>query len=252
MLTYVTQVCTCFLSSQGLKVTVEQAKSVQANAFIQASLFQQFVFRQEASLAFKINLAALIECLNIFGGSGGPECHTALKMCYAGYGSPLTLLLEESGVLTDCSIQTQDADEILEFDFCSANVVNKVIMSAECLREVFAELDMSSEALEILLSPSSPYCRLSTSGYAGTTQIDYPKDSDMMQVFECQESLRYKYKLALLKPCQKAVNQSVKISIRMDRRGFLSLQCMIATNDKQICFVEYLCVPDEDGDAGEG
>lgn len=79
--------------------------------------------------------------------------------------------LEESGVVTDCSIQTQDADEILDFDFCSANVVNKVIMNAECLREVFAELDMSSEVLEILLSPSPPYCRLSTSGYAGTTQV---------------------------------------------------------------------------------
>ena len=74
-------------------------------------------------------------------------------------------------MLTDCSIQTQDADEILDFDFCSANVVNKVIMNAECLREVFAELDMSSEALEVLLSPSPPYCRLSTSGYAGTTQV---------------------------------------------------------------------------------
>lgn len=87
------QVCTCFLSKQGLKVTVEQSKCVQANAFIQASLFQQFTFRQEASLAFKINLLALIECLNIFGGGGGgSEFHTALKMCYAGYGSPLTLL----------------------------------------------------------------------------------------------------------------------------------------------------------------
>lgn len=80
----------------------------------------------------------------------------------------------------------------------------------------------------------------------------------MMQVFECQETLQHKYihecrfdvvvyamllcryKLALLKPCQKAVNQSTKISIRMDRRGFLSLQFMILTNDKQICFVEYL------------
>ena len=49
-----------------------------------------------------------------------------------------------------------------------------------------------------------------------------------------------RYKLALLKPCQKAVNQSTKISIRMDQRGFLSLQCMILTTDKQICFVEYL------------
>ena len=73
-------------------MTVEQSKCVQANVFIQASLFQQFVFRQEASLAFKTNLSALIECLSIFGGSAGQEGHTALKMCYAGYGSPLTLL----------------------------------------------------------------------------------------------------------------------------------------------------------------
>ena len=44
-------------------------------------------------------------------------------------------------------------------------------MNAECLREVFADMDTTSEALEILLSPSAPYCRLSTSGYAGTTQV---------------------------------------------------------------------------------
>lgn len=36
------------------------------------------------------------------------------------------------------------------------------------------------------------------------------------------------------------MNQSTKISIRIDQRGFLSLQCMILTSDKQICFVEYL------------
>ena len=66
---------------------------------------------------------------------------------------------------------TQDAHEVLDFDFCSANVVNKVILSAECLREVFADLDTTSDTLEILLSPSPPYCRMSTSGYAGTTQV---------------------------------------------------------------------------------
>lgn len=79
--------------------------------------------------------------------------------------------LEEAGVLTDCSIQTQEANETLDFDFCSPNVVNKIIMSAEGLREAFAELDMTSDSLEILLSPSSPYFRLSTFGYAGTTQV---------------------------------------------------------------------------------
>ena len=36
--------------------------------------------------------------------------------------------LEENGVLTDCSLKTQDPDETLDFNFCSANVVNKIIM----------------------------------------------------------------------------------------------------------------------------
>ena len=126
--------------------------------------------------------------------------------------------------------------------------------------------------------------------------MDYPKDSDMMEVFECQKTQTNKYvalififcpvnncpincnfkkiviyvpwfctyihvqshvllslfvcryKLLLLKPCTKALSQSTKISLRMDHRGFLSLQCMILTEDKQVCFVEFLvrhaCVED--------
>ena len=44
----------------------------------------------------------------------------------------------------------------------------------------------------------------------------------------------------LLKPCTKALSHSSKISLRVDHRGFLSLQCMILTEDRQVCFVEYL------------
>ena len=36
--------------------------------------------------------------------------------------------LEEGGVLTDCSIQTQEPDETLDFDFSSVEVLNKIIM----------------------------------------------------------------------------------------------------------------------------
>ena len=74
-------------------------------------------------------------------------------------------------MLTDCKIQTQDAEETLDFDFTGANVVDKIIMQAECLREAFAELDMSSDVLEITMSPSEPYFRLTTFGIAGTTQV---------------------------------------------------------------------------------
>jgi cell cycle checkpoint protein len=79
--------------------------------------------------------------------------------------------LEESGVLTDCKIQTQDAEEALDFDFTSANVLNKIIMHAACLSEAFAELDTSSDVLEIHTSPDAPFFRISTFGYAGTTQV---------------------------------------------------------------------------------
>ena len=48
-----------FASENGLKVSVEDAKCVLANAFIQAALFQQFLLREE-QISFKINLTVLM------------------------------------------------------------------------------------------------------------------------------------------------------------------------------------------------
>ncbi|XP_070541708.1 cell cycle checkpoint protein RAD1-like [Ptychodera flava] len=241
------EMATVFASSNGFKVTVEDAKCVQANAFLQAGIFQEFILREE-SATFKIDLTVLLECLNIFGTSNIPGVTTALKMCYAGYGCPLILWLEEGGVLTDCTIKTLEPDEVLDFNFSSANVINKIIMKSECLKEAFAELDMTSEVLQILMSPDKPHLRLSTFGNAGSTHADYPKDSDMVESFQCTQTQSNRYKLTLLKPSQKALALSNKISIRTDFRGFLSLQYMIRTDDGQVCFVEYYCSPDEELD----
>ena len=43
----------------GLKITVEDAKCVQANAFIQEAIFHHYVIKEE-QLAFKINLTVLL------------------------------------------------------------------------------------------------------------------------------------------------------------------------------------------------
>ncbi|XP_015681800.1 cell cycle checkpoint protein RAD1 [Protobothrops mucrosquamatus] len=236
---------TCFASSNGLKFTVENAKSLQANAFIQAGIFQEFVVREE-SLMFRINLSVLLDCLTIFGTNSLPGTQTALRMCYQGYGYPLTLYLEEGGVVTVCKIKTQEPEEILDFDFCSTNVVNKIILQSEGLREAFSELDMTSEVLQITMSPDKPYFRLSTFGNAGNTHLDYPKDSDLIEAFHCNETQTNRYKISLLKPSIKALALSCKVSIRTDNRGFLSLQYMIRNEDGEICFVEFYCCPDED------
>jgi len=238
---------TVFASAMGLKFTVEDAKCAQANAFVQEAIFHEYNIKEE-QLAFKINLTVLLECLTIFGGSGGPSGNTSLKMCYAGYGCPLILMLEDDGVLTDCSLKTLEPDEVLDFDFCSANVVNKIIMKSECLKEVFNELDSTSEILQILMSPEQPFLQFSTFGNAGSTHSSFPKDSDMVESFECSQTQTNRYKINLLKPSVKALSLSTRISIRTDSRGFLSLQYMIKTEDGQICFVEYYCAPDEEVD----
>ncbi|XP_064621085.1 cell cycle checkpoint protein RAD1-like isoform X2 [Lineus longissimus] len=236
---------TIFASPNGLKVTVEDSKCVQANAFLQNSVFQEYTINEEQA-TFKINLTVLLDCLLIFGASPLPGIQTALKLSYDGYGTPLILMLEEGGVLTDCSIKTQEPDETLDFNFSSVNVINKVIMKSECLKEAFNELDMTSEVLEILMSPDKPYFRLSTFGSAGSTHSDFPKESDMVESFQCTQTQTNRYKISLLKPSVKALALSSRISIRTDDRGFISLQYMIKNEDGQICFVEYYCAPDEE------
>lgn len=86
-------------------------------------------------------------------------------MCYNGYGYPLTLFLEEGGVVTVCKINTQEPEEPIDFDFCSTNVTNKVILQSDSLKEAFSELDMTSEVLQITMSPSHPYFRYSNSAH---------------------------------------------------------------------------------------
>ncbi|XP_063460585.1 cell cycle checkpoint protein RAD1 isoform X2 [Pan paniscus] len=201
---------TCFATKNGIKVTVENAKCVQANAFIQAGIFQEFKV-QEESVTFRINLTVLLDCLSIFGSSPMPGTLTALRMCYQGYGYPLMLFLEEGGVVTVCKINTQEPEETLDFDFCSTNVINKIILQSEGLREAFSELDMTSEVLQITMSPDKPYFRLSTFGNAGSSHLDYPKDSDLMEAFHCNQTQVNRYKISLLKPSTKALVLSCKM-----------------------------------------
>ncbi|XP_069156159.1 cell cycle checkpoint protein RAD1 isoform X2 [Procambarus clarkii] len=228
-------------------MTVEESKCLQANAFIQSELFQEYEIQEE--VAFKVNLNVLVECLSIFGGSiFGGGTTPSLKMCYGGHGSPLILLLEEAGVLTDCSINTQEADDTLDFNFCNSGVVNKVIMRSECLRDIFSELDMSSDVLEIVMSPAAPYFRLSTFGSYGTSHTDISKESDMIENFACTRTMSQRYRLGLLRPLSKPLTVAQKVSVRTDDRGFLCFQFMIKTEDNHICFVEFFCCPEEELD----
>lgn len=55
------QMATCFLTANGIKVTVEDAKCMQANAFIQSALFDEYQCRKNSAI-FRINLSVLMVC----------------------------------------------------------------------------------------------------------------------------------------------------------------------------------------------
>jgi cell cycle checkpoint protein len=74
----------------GFKISCEDAKCTQGIAFVHTDLFQEYSIKEEC-IFIKINLTILIECLNIFG-SVSTGIPTALKICYKGYGHPLSLL----------------------------------------------------------------------------------------------------------------------------------------------------------------
>nr|XP_054748059.1 cell cycle checkpoint protein RAD1-like [Lytechinus pictus] len=165
-LSFFLQLATFCASENGLKVTVEDAKCVQANAFIQSNIFQEY-YMQEDTATFKINLSVLLVCFSAF---------------------PLS---------------STSRDHYIFFYYFFFNFI---------------------------------------------FQSDFPKDSDMVESFQCTQTQSVRYKLCLLKPSIKALMQSSKVSIRTDNRGFLSLQYMIRNEDGQISFVEYYCAPDEEYD----
>lgn len=149
-------------------------------------------------------------------------------------------------MLTDCKITTQEADETLDFNFSNDGVVNKVVMRSDGLRDVFSELDQSSDLLEVHMSPQSPNFRLSTFGNYGTNHTDIPRDSEIMETFKCSTATTHRYKFCLLRPSIKALTASQKVSFRVDKRGFLCMQFLIQTEDNHTAFVEFFCCPEEE------
>jgi hypothetical protein len=83
-----TQLATVTITRNGIKFTVEEAKSFQGNAFLQDTLFQEYKFTGEME-QFRINFSILMDCLGIYGSSSS---FVALQIGYVGYGSSLILM----------------------------------------------------------------------------------------------------------------------------------------------------------------
>ncbi|CAE6410494.1 unnamed protein product [Rhizoctonia solani] len=251
---------TVSISEAGITVTVEEARSLIANAYIPYTLFSSYVFNppqvpgdatasqdsdsQPPAAVFEVQLDVLLECLNIFGTAGGnllakggagveqkprgkaqgkgkgkewadlnanrldnyftSSKATALRMSYQGEGYPLTLLLAEdaSGPKTTCEVTTLEPEPNLELPFDDDEKVVKLIMKVS----------------------TSPYLQ---SPLLIVHIMDYPNDREVLELFECVERVSFNYRYRHIARALRPLQSSLKVSLRIDGDGLLSLQFMM-------------------------
>lgn len=70
-------------------------------------------------------------------------------------------------------------------------------------------------------------------------QIDYSRDSNVIEYFACEERVEERYRFALLQPALRPLGLSTKTSLRVNEDGQLSLQFMVPAGG-HVSFVEYL------------
>ncbi|BGP52426.1 checkpoint clamp complex protein Rad1 [Rhodotorula kratochvilovae] len=212
------------------------------------------------------------------GAQAGDEGKmTSLRMSYAGHGDPLVLLLEEGGIVTRCEITTYEPEGLLDLAFADEAKVQRLVIKSDGLRDALSELPPSSEKLTFSFSPPSaarggasgrygtldrdeeeevPLFRIESVGTLGSTEMDYTDDKDVLETFECEFPIRNTYKFSHIQLTKHALASAIKVSIRTDDAGLLSLQFMIPLSPRgakaslaegKIGFVEFLCVAlDED------
>ncbi|XP_011684612.1 PREDICTED: cell cycle checkpoint protein RAD1 [Wasmannia auropunctata] len=232
------ETATCLGTENGLRITVEDAKCMQATAYIPTTVFDEFELKEDVTFSLSLNI--LVECLCMFWPTSQEDA-VAVQMFYKGTGYPVSVIIEEDGVITDCSLKTLEVDALLDFHL--DNVVNKVVLKTELLKDVMAELDPTSELVELRLSPEEPFFRFSTEGLGGICHIDLPHDSDLIETFQCTSTAVSNFKLVHIKPAMKALSCANKVSLRTNNVGLLCFQYMVQTENGHTCFIEYYISP---------
>lgn len=226
---------------------------------------------------FQISLVALLETLQIYGATEfssrfykpedgyntniRPQRPNAFsnqtlgvtgicRFSYTTLGSPFGIILEESGVVTTCNLNTYEPETAEEIPFNRDQLEVKIIMQSRYLFDAISEISSmassnssSSSRLNIIASPSSPFLSLSVTGALGSTSVEFAKSRELLETFTVARRWSQSYKFEMVKAAGEAMRLASKVSVRSDRQGVLSLQFMVEVEGGGISFIEFRFVP---------
>ncbi|KAI1497078.1 repair protein Rad1/Rec1/Rad17 [Biscogniauxia marginata] len=264
------------LTQDGIRFSADHARVMQGMAFLDKALFTTYTLNcddgDDSRPRFQMNLAALLEALQIFGATDiaaraakadaepyrsnlrnyRPDAfsHQTLGMpgtcclVYEANGSPLSVILEESGVKTQCNMVTYTPESPDDIPFDRGDLAFKIIMQARWLLDSLSELAPTSPArITISALPNAPYLRLSSGGALGSASVDFSSGRDLLETFSVRERWVQSFKFDLVKSASEAMRIASKVSFRGDGQGVLSLQFMVEVEGGAVSFLDFRFVP---------
>ncbi|KAK6065144.1 repair protein Rad1/Rec1/Rad17 [Seiridium cupressi] len=265
------------ITQDGIRFAADHSRVMQGVAFLDKALFTKYTLslpdNEDAALPqFQINLAAFLEALQIFGAADvaakqakadaepyrsnlrnyRPDAfnHQTLGMqgtcsfLYEEDGSPLSIIMEETGVKTQCNMITYTPDQPDDIPFDRDDLTFKIIMQARWLLDGLSELaPMSPTRVNITASPNAPYLSLTSSGSLGSASVDFSGGRDLLETFSVREKWVQGFKFDLIKSASEAMRIASKVSFRGDGQGVLSLQFMVEVEGGAVSFLDFRFVP---------
>ncbi|SMR50613.1 unnamed protein product [Zymoseptoria tritici ST99CH_1E4] len=263
------------ISPEGMRFSTEEGSVMEAVVFLEKALFTSYTYNPPPPPSsqdepadppiFEVNLAALLETLNIFSISdpstakrpGEYEHFAAHRLnrhaginafsnqalgvtgictfSYDGEGSALGIHMSEAGVTTTCDLTTYETETTEEIPFGRDRVVLKTIMRSTYLLDAIAELSsMSPTNISIQAIPDArtgASLSLSAGGSLGSATIDFTthtdSDTPVLETFQCSSRTSASFKFSLFKAAQRAMAAASKVSMRLDEEGVLNMQYLI-------------------------
>ncbi|XP_055551058.1 cell cycle checkpoint protein RAD1 [Wyeomyia smithii] len=247
------------LSTDGVKIVVEESKTIQAALYVTRGCFSEYKIAQrkrklqpndetedaeEPVASFGLNLKAFTDCLSLLIGSG---YDSNLKIIYKGEGAPLMVIQKHHGdddLVTECSVKTMEPLEIVDFDLEDEQSCSKVNVKGPEFFLLLSEIDKNCDEVEMFLSPNNPHFKLTTFGEVSTEScVEITDNSDMLISFQSSRTSNNRYNFAHFKLVMRTLALASQVSLHTNKNGLLKIQVKIANPDNFDIFVEYFIMP---------
>ena len=255
----------CTVDEDGITFKVHDlGNNIQGLATFNSGLFREFVLDQGLNvMEFKINVASVLKCLNIYGQSSITQTCTSME--YDQESPDFRLLLginsgSASNISTQCCIKTLAESEQSFNDHSDlftalrdSETIGQAIIFSESLSDAFCEIYSlpGAATVSLLISPAPPYFQLSAEGTTGKCTIEFPKGSESFKNFMCERTIRNHYQLSLLQDALKVLPSSHQTNIQMSNNGLLCFQHRLQHKSGDVSYVEFVILPDDDGNEEE-